>query len=332
MRKFLTFLISLISLPFFTHSQVISPNYTLDWFDEFDFLDQSKWMIYNNASAGNSSVNAVYFSQNVAIDSLDGLSVLRIKLLASDTVLNGDESGFFGGPNPQAAGQMSWQSGRIECEPSYYEKYGVFEARIRFDVHYNNFPGFWLFTTVNEPQDSATEIDIMEYAPSVFSLQEVTNNFHVGEVNNHMESISLSGLNSAQWHKYSLEWTPSFTIWRIDNHIVRIEQFDYFVDPMRVLFNNAAHGSNVQGELNMYVDYFKYYKADYSCLPDFNLCDLMNMNSGVYSEIYLNENDCSLEQSDSFLYLNSSNGLRVQNEWLVPLGLEFEYLPLNCIE
>jgi hypothetical protein len=80
MRKFFALLISMILLPFFTQSQVISPNYTLDWFDEFDFLDQTKWMIYNNASAGDSSFNAVYFSQNVSIDSLGGSSVLRIKL------------------------------------------------------------------------------------------------------------------------------------------------------------------------------------------------------------------------------------------------------------
>jgi hypothetical protein len=330
MRKivYLCILIQLSCMQLF--AQNISPNYTLEWFDDFGFFDQSKWIVYNNASAGNDAANAVYFSSNVSIDSIDGSSVLRIKLLPSDTLLHGNEFGFFGGPNPQASGQMSWQSGRIECESAYYKKYGVFEAKIRFDVNYNNFPGFWLYTTVSEPQNSATEIDIMEYAPISNNLQAVTNNFHLGVLDTNMMVVNLTGLNSLQWHTYSLEWTPSFMFWRIDGKIVRVEKMDLFIDSMRVEFNNASHFNSFQGESNMYVDYFKFYQSNYSCLPDFNLCDLSGMNPGVYSEIYLNENGCILQQTDSFLYLNSSNGLRIQNELLVPAGLEFEYLPLEC--
>jgi beta-glucanase (GH16 family) len=107
---------------------------------------------------------------------------------------------------------------------SWAQKYGTFSARIKTPVGPGLWPAFWLVGS-NSNQvgwPACGEIDAMEADGDNTSL--VQQHIHYGiNTNNQMGGASSlpPGQSTAAWHTYSVTWSPSGIVWRVDGTLTR---------------------------------------------------------------------------------------------------------------
>ena len=183
-----------------------SKEYKLVWNDEFagDTLDTEKWMHRMKDDMHGKSRIREYCS---VLDG-EGHAVLKTWLV----------------PNESEVG-YEIESGMIATQDLHAWKYGLFEARIKFESHPGHHGAFWLQSPVygkvkDDFTASGTEIDVIEY----FGNRSLSQNVHWNAYNSKDKRADGSGnlkhrvldTVDTEFHVYSLLWTPEINIFYID--------------------------------------------------------------------------------------------------------------------
>lgn len=160
-----------------------------------------------------------------------------------------------------------WENGQKICQPFKYTtglifskekyKYGYFEIRCKISNEGQYFfPAFWLWEGSTDGNDYR-EIDIFEFFwdyPNVLSTNiHIQHSLDCGDISestassetthSYGKNIQLPFCVSSQFHKYGLEWNPSYIAWYVDD--VQVRKIDGHSPnlEMHVIVNNAIHPS-----------------------------------------------------------------------------------------
>jgi beta-glucanase (GH16 family) len=151
-------------------------------------------------------------------------------------------------------GPCRYTSGKVTTKDwgkpaTFSQQYGKFEARIKVPVGAGMFPAFWLLgddvDKVGHPNSG--EIDVMEALGHEPAL--VQQHAH-GPGMNYGDAFSLpDGQSVADWHTYTVVWSPYNIEWQVDGQTTRTltkaEAGDGWVfdHPFYILLNLAVGGS-----------------------------------------------------------------------------------------
>jgi len=202
-----------------------SVGYKLVWNDEFagDTLDTEKWMHRRkDGMHGKSRIR-----EHCSVLDGEGHLVLKTQLIPDES-----EVGY------------EVESGMVATQGLHEWKYGLFEARIKFETHAGHHGAFWLQSdeygkVTDDFEASGTEIDIIEYFGRKGSLSQ---NVHWNTYGSEVKKAKGSGDLTAhpaiptvdtEFHVYSLLWTPDEHVfyidgketWRFDEAISRHDEY-----------------------------------------------------------------------------------------------------------
>jgi beta-glucanase (GH16 family) len=243
----------------------------ITFFDDFngDELDESVWehMIGTGSQYGlgywGNNEKQFYKSENSIVENGE----LKIQLRKEQTVADNGTGTI-----------MEYTSSRIRTKGSFYQTYGRFEARIKFDVADDGlWPAFWMLPENNTygGWPYSGEIDIMEIRgrrPNhTTSAVHFYNNGHRYIANEVMYEHESS---ITDYHVYAVEWTPNDMTFYVDDQIVlHTNSWSSNVGEYPAPFNqdfhlliNFAVGGNFDGNrlpsddslpATMYIDYVK---------------------------------------------------------------------------
>ena len=128
--------------------------------------------------------------------------------------------------------EFDYTSAIISSGKSFRQKYGKFEAKIRFSEAFPVVNAFWLPSEKMLPQ-----IDVVK--TTIPKGKEVGAGVHGRTANNKIENLltSIKGDNfKGKYFIYSLEWTPQALIWKINGTEVNRETRIIPDEPMYVSF------------------------------------------------------------------------------------------------
>ena len=176
-------------------------------------------------------------------------------------------------------GERRYTSGKLSTyswsrPPTFAQKYGRFEARIKVPIGEGMFPAFWLLgdniKSAGHPE--AGEIDVMESLGH--RANEVQQHAHGPDLDFGSEMILPPGQSVEDWHTYAVEWTSDRIDWQVDGTTTRTltkEEADegwVFDHPFFMILNLAVGGdwpgspdSSTVFPARMLVDYVRVYEA-----------------------------------------------------------------------
>jgi len=247
----------LITTMFVPKMDAEAAEWNLVWSDEFEgnSLNTSNW-VYDTGTGdwgwGNNELQ--YYTNrtdNVAVS--DG----TLKITAKKETYNGS----------------SYTSGRIKTLGLQSFKYGKIEARIAAPSGQGYWPAFWMLgtnhSTVGWPY--CGEIDIMEH---VNTEDKVYGTVHWDSDGYASYGGSLSGIDVAQYHTYSIIWDKDYITWYCDDvqyHQIAITDStggtNEFHEEFFLILNLAVGGTwpgnpdeTTTFPSTMYVDYVRVYQ------------------------------------------------------------------------
>jgi hypothetical protein len=226
--------------------------FTLVWSDEFTNNISPDWVFETGNGSGGWGNNELEYYRRENAYVANGTLVIEAR--------RENYGGFaYTSARMKTQGRRSWQYGRIE-------------ARIRLTPGQGIWPAFWMLgdsiSSVNWP--ACGEIDIMEH---INNESTVYGTIH-WDTNGYAYYTGSTGVNSANYHVYAIEWNTKSIRWYVDgipyheanieNNTNRTEEFhrSFF------LLLNVAVGGNWPGAPSsettfpayMYVDYVRVYQ------------------------------------------------------------------------
>jgi len=236
------------------------PAYTLAWEEDFNGTSLDTSWYYRQLGPRNDAVN------DKSTVSLDGQGNLILKVY-SDTV----------------NGVVTHHAGMIATHKLF--GFGRFEERASFVNQSGSWSAFWLQSNtlgnpLGNPQQAGMEIDILETLPHDGSAH---NNLHWDGYGADEKSVGMNsglnyGVNSGNYHIFSLEWTPTSYKFYVDNNltwtytanisqipeyiILSTECKNYPVGSWAGPIPPGGYGSLSTTNTVMKVDYIKYYKLN----------------------------------------------------------------------
>ena len=255
---------------------IFSSNWEMLWSDEFDGedLDLSKW---NKLSWRPGWVNnelQAYTERDTNIFLESGFLVLQglIDPGFSGTDYNGNDY------------NADYTSGRVNTDGKFSTTYGRFDIRAKLPKGKGSWPAIWMLgesiNSIGWPD--CGEIDIMEHVG--YDEGMIHGSIHTEEYN-HMYNTQRSGSKyienvTSTFHVYSLEWSPFYLRYLIDDEPFFFVYNDSkgdnskwpFDDPHYIILNLAIGGDwgGVQGistsefPMRMMVDYVRVFKQSNS--------------------------------------------------------------------
>lgn len=229
----------LFSIGMITFSPIASAQcYELLWADEFDYTghpDPAYWTPEEGGGGwGNNEVQ--YYTMN----DLDNAKVENGLL----TITALEES----------YGNRDYTSARLITRGKFNVQYGKIEARMKLPYGQGIWPAFWMMgesiTEVGWP--ACGEIDIMEFIGGTGRENKSHGTLHWDNNGSHASygtSYTLeSGVFSDDFHTFSIEWTPQYIRWYVDDqqfHVVDITPagLSEFHDNFFILLNLAVGGN-----------------------------------------------------------------------------------------
>ncbi|MGI4832109.1 MAG: carbohydrate-binding protein [Janthinobacterium lividum] len=199
----------------------------------------------------------------------------------------------------ESVGGFKYTSARMKTQGLKDFKYGRMEARMKLPLGQGLWPGFWMLgSNINSvPWPKCGEIDIMEHVNAdntIFGTAHWDSNGHA------QYGQTTTVANPADWHVYSVEWTPTYIKWFVDGAqycVIDITNgtgsTEEFQNPFFLLLNLAV-GGNLPGQTvdesklpaTMQVDYVRVYQlASGSTASSVTLqAESANVNSGMVVE------------------------------------------------
>lgn len=125
---------------------------------------------------------------------------------------------------------VDYKVGRLETRGLFEQKYGRFEARIKYDEEDTICPAFWMmpdsaYGLQGENDGKGAEIDIMEHIKGLIDSNTgndyCTSSIHWGGYgeNHHSKSFYPSLSSPWNWHTYALEWDENEYRFYIDGEL-----------------------------------------------------------------------------------------------------------------
>lgn len=183
------------------------------WSDEFDGdeLDMSKWNILRWRPGWVNNEEQAYTNRDTNVFLQDGNLVIQglIEPNYYDTDYNGNQY------------TANYTSGRVNTDDNFSWTYGRFDIRAKLPSGKGSWPAIWMLgesiTSIGWPD--CGEIDIMEHVG--FDDGNIHGSIHTKDFN-HIMNTQRSGsmtVSSAteSFHVYSLEWSPSYLRFLIDD-------------------------------------------------------------------------------------------------------------------
>jgi beta-glucanase (GH16 family) len=193
--------------------------WSLTFEDDFDamHLDTSKWM--TGYYWGKALMNDAYalagekqFFQDGNIELRDSVARINTRLEAIKGKVWDTSQGFITQP-------FEYTSGLISTGQSFRQKYGKFEAKVRYNQSYPLLNAFWMVGEKMLPQ-----IDVVKSAFK--NGKSVECGIHVEDAGNkavhQMRKVSGAKFNN-NFYIYTLEWSPEAIIWKINGQEVHRE-------------------------------------------------------------------------------------------------------------
>ncbi|HEX8327885.1 MAG TPA: family 16 glycosylhydrolase [Hymenobacter sp.] len=198
-------------------------------------------------------------------------------------------------------GGMPYTSARMITQGLKQFTYGRMEARIKMPQGQGLWPAFWMLgsniSTVSWPR--CGEIDIMEH---INTENRVLGTVHWDNNGSYAQYGGNTATTPADYHVYSVEWTPTFIKWFVDGaqyHEINIANgaggTDEFQRPFFLLLNLAVAG-NLPGQTvdesrlpaTMFVDYVRVFQKTGTTTPQPSSITLQaeaaTVNSGMVVE------------------------------------------------
>jgi len=157
----------------------------------------------------------------------------------------------------------------------FAQGYGHFEARIKLPTGKGLWPAFWLIgeNITWAGTAKAGEIDVMEVLGD--RPEQVEQHAHGPGLDFGGPAALPAGQSVADWHTYSITWTPSRIDWQIDGRMTRSltrseagEDGWVFDHPFYIVLNLAVGGGwpgdpgETRFPATMLVDYVRAYRTD----------------------------------------------------------------------
>lgn len=263
----ITIIVSLFFLSCFAReqqsptTQVDKPEWTLVWSDEFNGVagshpDSTKWG-YNTGDYG----NGAYYTTNAQNCFQDGKGNLVIRAIA-DSV-----------SHPP----FSYTSAFIKTKGKFSQKYGRFEARIKFPRGEGIWPGFWLGGDNYLKWPQCGEVDIAEHrGKNPYTIQASVHGPAEPLGKNSIAYDYIEPL-ADDYHIYAVEWDENGFKFYLDNicyHSITSTQLLasnnwVFDQPYFILFDLFIGGSwagnpnkDTVFPADMHVDYIRVYQKN----------------------------------------------------------------------
>lgn len=308
----------------------LSENWELLWSDEFndEELDLTKWNKLNWKPGWVNNELQAYTDRDTNIFLENGHLVLQGNI----------EPGYSGTDYVGNNYVADYTSGRVNTDDKISTTYGRFDIKAKLPAGKGSWPAIWMLgesiSSIGWPQ--CGEIDIMEHVGYDQGL--VHGSIHTQDYN-HMYGTQKSGSKYVDdvtdaFHVYSLEWSPFYLRYLIDNEpfffVYNDSNGDFgkwpFNDPHYLILNLAIGGDwgGVQGvsasafPMKMYIDYVRVYKKSdtYNYVEVTFKVDMSNENiSG--SGVWLSGGDLGSGQPGGIQMLQSEN----PNIWQTTLTL-----------
>ena len=308
----------------------ISENWELLWSDEFNDveLDLTKWNKLNWKPGWVNNELQAYTDRDTNIFLENGHLVLQGNI----------EPGYSGTDYVGNNYVADYTSGRVNTDDKFSTTYGRFDIKAKLPAGKGSWPAIWMLgesiSSIGWPQ--CGEIDIMEHVGYDQGL--VHGSIHTQDYN-HMYGTQKSGSKYVDdvtdaFHVYSLEWSPFYLRYLIDNEpfffVYNDSNGDFgkwpFNDPHYLILNLAIGGDwgGVQGvsasafPMKMHIDYVRVYKKSdtYNYVEVTFKVDMSNENiSG--SGVWLSGGDLGSGQPGGIQMLQSEN----PNIWQTTLTL-----------
>ncbi len=211
-------------------------DYKLVWSDEFngDHLDPNKWRLGQHYLGTSGSGQAGYFGPNINVTNGN----LVIKAEKRDVV--------YGGQN------YSYASGVVSTFQEFKQKYGYFEARIKYDAVQGVWPAFW---TMPDRGDYGNESNTRESFLK-FDLSSFSGNINSAILKVKVSNISpTSGTGNITVHKLlSNTWDENSITWNNKPKYdpVWFTQLTYTTDPN--LINQISVGKFIEIDVTNYIN------------------------------------------------------------------------------
>ena len=244
----------------------------LVWADEFDNeeIDESKWNKLRWRPGWVNNEQQAYTDRDINLYLDDGNLVIQGLI----------EPGYYGTDYTGTAYNSDYTSGRMNTDDKVSWTYGRFDIRAKLPKGKGSWPAIWMLgeniSTVGWP--NCGEIDIMEHVG--FDDGRIHASIHTEDYN-HMNNTQKSGSTFIEtatdsFHIYSLEWSPTYLRYLIDNEsyffVYNGSNGDVakwpFDEPQYIILNLAIGGDwgAIQGidpsafPMKMLVDYVRVYK------------------------------------------------------------------------
>ena len=308
----------------------IYEDWELYWSDEFndDALDQSKWNKLNWKPGWVNNELQAYTGRDTNIFLENGYLILQSNI----------EPGFSGTDYVGNDYVADYTSGRINTDDKFSTTYGRFDIKAKLPAGKGSWPAIWMLgeSISSSSFRSCGEIDIMEHVGYDQGL--VHGSIHTQDYN-HMYGTQKSGSKyienvTDEFHVYSLEWSPFYLRYLIDDEPFFFVYNDSngdngkwpFNDPHYLILNLAVGGDwgGVQGvsasafPMKMFIDYVRVYKKSdtYNYVEVTFKVDMRNENVNG-SGVWLAGGDLGSGQPGGIQMLQSEN----PNIWQTTLTL-----------
>ena len=244
----------------------------LVWADEFDSeeIDGSKWNKLRWRPGWVNNEQQAYTDRDINLYLDDGNLVIQSLI----------EPGYYGTDYTGTTYNSDYTSGRMNTDDKVSWTYGRYDIRAKLPKGKGSWPAIWMLgeniSTVGWP--NCGEIDIVEHVG--FDDGRIHASIHTEDYN-HMNNTQKSGSTFIEtatdsFHIYSLEWSPTYLRYLIDNEsyffVYNGSNGDVakwpFDEPQYIIMNLAIGGDwgAIQGidpsafPMKMLVDYVRVYK------------------------------------------------------------------------
>ncbi len=244
----------------------------LVWADEFESetINESKWNKLRWRPGWVNNEQQAYTDRDINLYLDDGNLVIQGLI----------EPGYYGTDYTGTTYNSDYTSGRMNTDDKVSWTYGRFDIRAKLPKGKGSWPAIWMLgeniSTVGWP--NCGEIDIMEHVG--FDDGRIHASIHTEDYN-HMNNTQKSGSTFIEtatdsFHIYSLEWSPTYLRYLIDNEsyffVYNGSNGDVakwpFDEPQYIILNLAIGGDwgAIQGidpsafPMKMLVDYVRVYK------------------------------------------------------------------------
>jgi hypothetical protein len=167
----------------------------------------------------------------------------------------------------------NYTSGRLKSHNKFDFTYGRVEFKAKLPTALGSWPALWMLGSnyQTNPWPACGEIDIMEFAANM-SPTTVSGTLHYpGNFAGNANSGNTQVANPADWHTYSLTWSPTSITWSIDGGpayktFINGPQHPYFNWDYFLIMNVAVGGNFTNNyaatfqEASMEVDYVRVYQ------------------------------------------------------------------------